>query len=65
KLLRYLMERRGRVLTRDQILNAVLGDEIIVVDRVVDVHITSLRKKLEKYGSYILTVRGIGYKFKE
>ncbi|MGR3309793.1 MAG: response regulator, partial [Candidatus Brocadiales bacterium] len=46
KLLRYLMERRGRVLTRDQILNAVLGDEIIVVDRVVDVHITSLRKKL-------------------
>lgn len=65
KLLRYMMERRGRVLTRDQILNAVLGDEIIVVDRVVDVHITSLRKKLGKYGSYILTVRGIGYKFKE
>jgi DNA-binding response OmpR family regulator len=32
---------------------------------VVDVHITSLRKKLGKYGSYILTVRGIGYKFKE
>ncbi|HLG30618.1 MAG TPA: response regulator transcription factor [Candidatus Brocadiales bacterium] len=65
KLLRYLMERRGRVLTRDQILNAVLGDETIVVDRVVDVHITSLRKKLGDYGSYILTVRGIGYKFKE
>ena len=65
KLLRYLMERRGRVLTRDQILNAVLGDETIVVDRVVDVHITSLRKKLGDYSSYILTVRGIGYKFKE
>jgi two-component system phosphate regulon response regulator PhoB len=65
KLLRYFMERRGRVLTRDQILNAVLGDETVVVDRVVDVHITSLRKKLGDYGSYILTVRGIGYKFKE
>lgn len=65
KLLRYLMERRGRVLTRDQILNAVLGDEAVVVDRVVDVHITSLRKKLGNYGAYILTIRGIGYKFKE
>ncbi|MDO8136821.1 MAG: response regulator transcription factor [Candidatus Brocadiales bacterium] len=65
KLLHYLTGSRGRVLTRDQLISGVLGNQAVVVDRTIDVHIASLRKKLGKYASYIVTVRGIGYKFKD
>lgn len=65
KLLHYLTSSRGRVLTRDQLISGVLGNQAVVVDRTIDVHIASLRKKLGKYASYIVTVRGIGYKFKD
>ncbi len=55
----------GRVFTRDQILDKVWPDETYVVDRTVDVHIRSLRKKLDSASKHIESIRGIGYRFKE
>jgi len=65
KLLKCLASNPGRVFTRDQLLNRVWGEEKLVVDRAVDVHIRRLRQKLKAASSYVITVRGIGYKFKE
>ncbi|MBM4067112.1 MAG: response regulator [Planctomycetes bacterium] len=65
KLLHQLAGKPGRVFTRDQLLDAVSGPETFVIDRTVDVHIASLRKKLKAYANRIVTIRGIGYKFKE
>ncbi|MCC7210338.1 MAG: response regulator [Candidatus Brocadia sp.] len=65
KLLHYLASRPGRVFARDQLLDAVSGPETFVIDRTIDVHIASLRKKLKTYANRITTIRGIGYKFKE
>ncbi|MDD4564378.1 MAG: response regulator transcription factor [Eubacteriales bacterium] len=64
-LLRVLAENRGRVMTRDQLLDRVWGFEYFGETRTVDVHVRYLRKKLENdnnEGNYIQTVRGIGYK---
>lgn len=64
-LLRVLAENRGRVMSRDQLLDKVWGFEYIGETRTVDVHIRYLRRKLgdeDKDGKYIQTVRGIGYK---
>lgn len=64
-LLRTLAENRGRVLTRDQLLDKVWGFDYIGETRTVDVHIRYLRKKLgdeDNEGKYIQTVRGVGYK---
>ncbi|MGD0276659.1 MAG: helix-turn-helix domain-containing protein [Syntrophales bacterium] len=66
KLLCFLMERPGRVFNRDQLLDAVWGDETFVEPRAVDVHISRLRNAIEKdsdHPMYIITVRGLGYKF--
>lgn len=65
KLLWQLASRPGRVFTRDQLINAVSGVETIVIDRTIDVHIASLRKKLLGFKNSIVTIRGIGYKFLE
>jgi DNA-binding response OmpR family regulator len=65
KLLQYLVVNRGRAYTRNELLNAVLGQDAIVIDRNVDVHVATLRKKLGEYGNHILTIRGLGYKFRE
>lgn len=67
RLLRLLMERKGRVLSRDQILDAVWKGEAFVEQRTVDVHIRRLRAELEKAGAgrYITTIRGVGYSFRE
>ena len=62
KLLSLLMERRGRVQSRDTLLNDVWGYENIIDTRTVDTHIRRLREKLGKTGSCIETVRGFGYK---
>ncbi len=64
KILEFLMRGRGRVYDRYKIVDAVRGEDVIVIDRTVDVHIAALRKKLGSYGSLIETVRGVGYKFK-
>ena len=64
-LLRVLAENRGRVMTRDQLLDKVWGFEYIGETRTVDVHVRYLRKKLgdeDNEGKYIQTVRGVGYK---
>ncbi|MGD9209492.1 MAG: response regulator transcription factor [Desulfobacteraceae bacterium] len=65
-LLVIMVKSAGRVLTRDQLLNAVAGRSYDVFDRSVDVHISSLRKKLgddPRHPEYIKTVRGVGYMF--
>jgi DNA-binding response OmpR family regulator len=65
RLLHQLASRPGRVFTRDQLLDAISGPETFVIDRTIDVHIASLRKKLKTFANRIITIRGIGYKFKE
>jgi DNA-binding response OmpR family regulator len=65
KILELLASRRGRVFTRDQILDHLWGHEKAVVDRTVDVHIRNLREKLGPAGSLIRNVRGVGYKVEE
>jgi DNA-binding response OmpR family regulator len=64
-LLRHLVANRGRAYTRNELLTAVLGPDTFVIDRNVDVHVATLRKKLGDYGANILTIRGLGYKFRE
>jgi len=66
KLLQFFIGHPGRVYSRDQLLDRVWGDESYVEPRTVDVHISRLRRMVEPDKSnpqYILTVRGIGYKF--
>ncbi len=65
KLLHQLASKPGRVFTRDQLLDTVSGSESVVTGRSIDVHIASLRKKLKDFSSHIITIRGIGYKFRE
>jgi two-component system phosphate regulon response regulator PhoB len=65
QVLYFLARRPGWVFTRSQIVDAVRGDDYPVTDRSVDVQIVGLRKKLGSCGSYIETVRGVGYRFKE
>lgn len=65
QILLFLSRRPGWVFTRSQIVDAVRGDNYPVTDRSVDVQIVGLRKKLGICGSYIQTVRGVGYRFKE
>jgi len=66
KLLRYLVDHRGAALTRDELLEKVWGYDAMPVTRTVDVHIASLRQKLEANPArpeFIVTVHGVGYKF--
>ena len=63
KLLNQLVERRGRVQTRDQLLSDVWGYSSDVTTRTVDTHIKRLREKLGVMGKYVQTIRGVGYKF--
>ena len=65
ELLKLFMESPGRVFTRDNILSSVWGVDFAGETRTVDVHIGTLRTKLEKAGDYIRTVRGVGYKLEE
>ncbi|HEX9665424.1 MAG TPA: response regulator transcription factor [Thermodesulfobacteriota bacterium] len=64
KILEVFLERRGSVFTRDQLLKKkrLWGDDKLVYDRTIDVHIKNLREKLGKAGNMIKTIRGIGYK---
>ena len=63
KLLNQLIERRGRVQTRDQLLTDVWGYSSDITTRTVDTHIKRLREKLGSMGKYVQTIRGVGYKF--
>jgi two-component system, OmpR family, alkaline phosphatase synthesis response regulator PhoP len=64
-ILRRLVTNAGKVLTRNQLLDDINNDDAFIVDRNIDVHIASLRKKLGDTFSSIETVRGVGYRFKE
>ena len=64
-ILHTLARRPGMVFTRYQIVDAVHGEDYLVTDRAVDVQMVGLRKKLGSCGTYIETVRGVGYRFKE
>jgi DNA-binding response OmpR family regulator len=63
KLLAYFLERPGRVLSRNDLLENVWGDAVYVTDRTVDTHIKRLRSKLDT--GLIETVRGVGYRLRE
>ncbi|KXG42835.1 response regulator transcription factor [Tepidibacillus decaturensis] len=66
ELLLYLVRHQGKVLTRDQLLNAVWNYDFVGDSRIVDVHVSHLREKIEedtRQPKYIKTIRGIGYKF--
>jgi len=65
KLLRTLMQRRGRVQERDRLLNEVWGYESVIDTRTVDTHVRRLREKLGPLANYIETVRGVGYRISE
>ena len=64
-LLRTLMSRPGRVMTRDALLEQVWGTDITVTSRTIDTHLKRLREKLGAAGPLIETVRGVGYRFAE
>jgi two-component system alkaline phosphatase synthesis response regulator PhoP len=55
------MSKSGKVFTRETILSSVWGEEVVVGDRTIDVHIRKLREKLGS--EYITTIKGVGYKF--
>jgi DNA-binding response OmpR family regulator len=65
-LLAMMMRQPGRVFTRGQLLDALRGEELESLDRVIDAHVKNLRRKLEpdpRSPRYVLTVYGVGYKF--
>jgi two-component system alkaline phosphatase synthesis response regulator PhoP len=64
-ILCFLTRKPGWVFSRNQIINAVKGDDYAVTDRSIDVQIAGLRKKLGNAGEHIETVRGVGYRLKE
>lgn len=64
-ILRRFLANRGKVLTRNQLLDDVQNDDAFIMDRNIDVHIAALRKKLGPNFYWIETVRGVGYRFKE
>ena len=65
ELLAYLISNRGKILSREQILSKVWKDEVVVLDRTIDVNITRVRSKIGAYGSYIVTRSGFGYGFRD
>ena len=58
-----LLSHRGTILSREQIMKQVWSNEVIVLDRTIDVNITRMRKKLGRYGNNIITRTGYGYGF--
>lgn len=65
RLLETLIRQPGRAFTRHDLMDSAIGDGAIVLERTIDVHVKSLRRKLGSSGDFIETVRGIGYRFKE
>ncbi len=64
RLLRTLIAGGGRVLSRGQLIDNVLGTGVAVTDRTIDVHITALRKKLGDAAAWVQTIRGVGYTYR-
>ncbi len=64
-ILKRLVANQGKVLTRNQLLDDINNDDAFIVDRNIDVHIASLRKKMKETPPWIETVRGVGYRLRE
>jgi DNA-binding response OmpR family regulator len=65
RLLHLLASHPGRVFTRDQLVSRVIGDGAVVIDRNIDVHVRAIRQKLGDHRELIMTIRGVGYRFKD
>ena len=65
KLLSFLYSKKGKVYTREELMNNIWDEDKIVIDRTIDVHIKNLREKLGKAGNLIKNIRGVGYKLEE
>jgi DNA-binding response OmpR family regulator len=65
RILQFLASRPGRVLKRDEIIDAAMDRDSDVFDRTIDVHVTAIRRKLGRGGELIETVRGFGYRFRD
>ncbi|MBN2354781.1 response regulator transcription factor [candidate division KSB1 bacterium] len=64
EILLFLAQRPGRVVKREFLLDHVWGEDVVVIDRTIDVHIRKIREKLgEKYMHHIETIKGVGYRF--
>ena len=63
QLLHFLLSNRGKVLSREVLLNQIWGENVYVVDRTIDVHVAKVREKLGEYSEYIETIKGLGYRF--
>lgn len=65
ELLAFLASNRGKVFSRESLLNRIWGENVYVVDRTVDVHISKIREKLSGESEMIETVKGVGYRFRD
>ena len=65
EILRLLLSNHGKIFSREEILDSVWEDDVLVIDRTIDVNINRLRKKIGNYGNDIITKLGFGYGFKE
>src|SRR5262245_19766504 len=65
RLLETLVRQPGRAFTRNELITAALGDDAMVLERTIDVHIRALRDKLGSYSALVETVRGVGYRFRK
>lgn len=65
RLLDTLIRQPGRAFDRTELIDSALGEDTMVLERTIDVHIRSLRKKLGAYNETVETVRGVGYRFRE
>ena len=65
RLLDTLIRQHGRVFHRSELIDAALGEDTMVMERTIDVHIRALRRKLGEHADLIETVRGVGYRFRD
>jgi two-component system phosphate regulon response regulator PhoB len=65
RLLDTMIRQPGRAFDRNELIDAALGADTLILERTIDVHIRSLRKKLGESNKLIQTVRGIGYRFRD
>ena len=65
RLIDALIRQPGRAFSRDELIDAALGEDTVVLERTIDVHIRSLRKKMGQHADLVETVRGVGYRFRE
>jgi two-component system phosphate regulon response regulator PhoB len=65
ELLAMLLRQPGRAFSRAELIDVALGDDALVLERTIDVHVRALRKKLDRHADLVQTVRGIGYRFRD